>query len=203
MDSETIKRIFDPFFTTKEAGKGTGLGLSTVYGIVAQSNGGILVQSEVGQGTSFEIFLPRIYKDVKSTGVRTDTSIQTAQGSETILLVEDDEIVRNLIHQGLEEQGYHLLVASSGEAAIQLCQQYVGSIDLLLTDVVMPDISGPELAQHLHPLFPRMKVLYMTGYTDGVIARHGLDGASVDLLQKPFTVGRLASKVHHLLSASQ
>ena len=202
MDSETVKRIFDPFFTTKEAGKGTGLGLSTVYGIVAQSNGGIIVNSEDGHGTSFEIFLPRVYQDVNAKGNKSELASQRPQGSETILLVEDDDNVRDLIHEGLKDQGYKLLVASGGEAAIKLSKQYAGNIDLLLTDIVMPDISGPDLAQHLHHSLPQMKVLYMTGYTDAVIARHGLDDTAIDLLQKPFTIGTLASKVRQLFGSS-
>lgn len=200
MDSDTVKRIFDPFFTTKEAGKGTGLGLSTVYGIVAQSNGGIIVHSEIGHGTRFEIFLPRMYQGDKTKNTKSELVPQQRQGSEIILLVEDDDNVRDLLHQGLKDQGYKMLVASGGEDAIKLCRRHAGAIDLLLTDVVMPDISGPELAQHLQPFFPKMKVLYMTGYTDAVIARHGLNDAAIDLLQKPFTIGTLAGKVRQLFA---
>ncbi len=200
MDSDTVKRIFDPFFTTKEAGKGTGLGLSTVYGIVAQSNGGIIVHSEISDGTRFEIFLPRIYQGDKTKNTKSEIAPQQRPGNEIILLVEDDDNVRDLLHQGLKDQGYKMLVASGGEEAIKLCRRHAGTIDLLLIDVVMPDISGPELAQHLHPFFPKMKVLYMTGYTDAVIARHGLDDAAIDLLQKPFTIGTLAGKVRQLFT---
>jgi signal transduction histidine kinase/ActR/RegA family two-component response regulator len=200
MDGDTVKRIFDPFFTTKEAGPRAGLGLSTVYSIVAQSNGGIIVHSEIGHGTSFEILLPRIYQGDKTKNTKSELAQQQRQGHEIILLVADDGNVRDLLHQGLKDQGYKILVASGGEDAIKLCQRHVGAIDLLLTDVVMPDICGPELAQHLHPFFPNMKVLYMTGCTDAVLARHGLDAAAINLLQKPVTIGTLAGKVRQLFA---
>ena len=202
MDDETIHRIFDPFFTTKESGKGTGLGLSTVYGIVAQSNGGIYVRSDHGHGTSFEVYLPHADQYKGSNGTQLEPTMQATPGSATILLVEDDEIVRVLFHEELKNQGFKLLVASGGEEAIRLCRENPGSIDLLVTDVVMPDLSGPELVQRLQPFFPKMRVLYMTGYTDAVIAKHGLADDAIELMQKPFTVGALISKVQQILEDS-
>jgi PAS domain S-box-containing protein len=201
MDSQTISRIFEPFFTTKEAGKGTGLGLSTVYGIVAQSNGGIFVHSELGSGTRFEIYLPRVREpaEIDVTGVDQDLS---THGSETILLVEDEASVRNLVKEGLETQGYQLLVAANGEEALAVCQEHDGPIDLLLTDVVMPGMSGHILAQQLQSHFPKIKLLYMTGYTDAVLARHGLSDDTAELLQKPFTIGTLSSRVQKILTRS-
>lgn len=201
MDDQTISRIFEPFFTTKEAGKGTGLGLSTVYGIVAQSNGGISVHSEPGSGTRFEIYLPCVQEpaDIDVTAVAQE---QRTHGSETILLVEDDAIVRALVKDGLESQGYQLLVAANGEEALAVCQDHDGTIDLLLTDVVMPGMSGHLLAQQLQSHYPKIKSLFMTGYTDAVLAKHGLSGDTADLLPKPFTIGALSSRVRKILTRS-
>ncbi|MCP4427121.1 MAG: PAS domain-containing protein [Chloroflexi bacterium] len=202
IDSKTISRIFEPFFTTKESGKGTGLGLSTVYGIVAQSGGGILVHSELDAGSQFEIFLPQVQeaaeKDAAATGI-----VSSQRCSETILLVEDEASVRQLVQEGLEEQGYQLLVAPNGNEALAICGEYDSEIDLLLTDVVMPGMSGNELAHQLQTIYPNIKVLYMTGYTDTVTSKHGVIYDSDELLQKPFTIGILTGKVHKVLHKSQ
>lgn len=201
MDAETVKRIFDPFFTTKAQGKGTGLGLSTVYGIVAQSKGGVLVQSELSAGTRFEIYMPRIEG---ASAAQQNTAGQAAAPKEqggTILLVEDDDSVRNLVREGLTAQGYTLLVAGSGVEALEICQQYSRQIDLLLTDIVMPGMSGPELAEKLYEIFPSAKMLFMTGYTDTVIARHGALNQPVEIIQKPFTIEQLGQKVLQVLHA--
>jgi DNA-binding NtrC family response regulator len=170
-----------------------------VYGIVAQSNGGVYVHSDLGHGTRFEVYLPRADQYKGTSGEELKSTGQAAPGGATILLVEDDEIVRTLFHEELKDRGYKLLVASGGEEAIRLCQKNPGEIDLVLTDVVMPDLSGPELVQQLQPFFPNMRVLYMTGYTDAVIANHGLSEDSIELMQKPFTIGALVSKVHQIL----
>ncbi len=199
MDSKTLSRIFEPFFTTKKTGKGTGLGLSMVYGIIAQSNGGIYVHSEPQTGTRFEIYLPRVQEETEANAI-SDALTQQPQGRETILLVEDEDSVRNLALEGLTERGYNILVAANGEEALALCQEHGNEIDLLLTDVVMPGISGYELAKQLQSQFPKMKTLYMTGYTDTIISRHGLSSNTRDLLQKPFTIGILTGKVYKVLN---
>jgi len=201
MDNATLARIFDPFFTTKEAGKGTGLGLSTVYGIIAQSGGGLCAHSELGVGTQFEILLPRAGEVSAPDYAIADTAPRD-RASETILLVEDEISVRELVREGLEEQGYRLLVAANGEEALAMYRAHNRAIDLLLTDVVMPGMSGVELAQRMQTLSPALKVLYMTGYTDTVTSKHGLLDESIALLQKPFTIGQLTGKIHKTLHQS-
>ncbi len=202
IDSQTINRIFEPFFTTKKTGKGTGLGLSLVYGIIAQSNGGISVYSELGTGTRFEIYLPRVEAEAQKDADADDLADQT-QFQETILLVEDEDSVRELVLEGLTEWGYQVLVAANGEEALAICQNHGADIDLLLTDVVMPGISGCELAQQLQIKCSQIKMLYMTGYTDVVIAEHGLSKDADNLLRKPFTIGVLTNKVYEILNESE
>ncbi|WP_420642156.1 response regulator [Candidatus Leptofilum sp.] len=198
MSQETIKRIFEPFFTTKELGKGTGLGLSSVYGIVAQSNGGVAVYSEIKAGTTFEILLPR--STAAKAAAEADTAgLNLRSGGATILLVEDEKDVRDLLDEGLSKSGYRILVARNGVEALEIYQNEAESIDLLLTDVVLPKMSGHELAQYLQQQTPSLKILYMTGYTDTVIMNHGLPGESVNLLQKPFTIGQLVTKLERVL----
>jgi PAS domain S-box-containing protein len=199
MDESTRTRLFEPFFTTKEQGKGTGLGLSTVYGIVKQSGGHIWVYSEVGRGTTFKICLPvaaeRATAEVEG---REGPGAPTA-GAETVLLVEDAARVREVVREILEMTGYHILEARHGAEALEISQRYEGPIHLMVTDVVMPQMSGREVAQRLAPLRPDMRVLYMSGYTDDAIVRHGVLEAGTAFLSKPFTPDALAAKVREVL----
>jgi len=198
MDEQIRAHLFEPFFTTKEQGKGTGLGLATVYGIVKQSSGDIFVYSEVDQGSTFKIYLP-------ATATATDQQVMShsqaspSQGNETILLVEDEEMVRKLVQTALEEKGYTILEARDVDDAFSLAMHYAGVIDLLVTDVVMPQISGRELAEYLLVMRPEMKVLFTSGYTDDAVVRHGLLTAEVEFLQKPFSSRALALKVREVL----
>ena len=199
MDAATQARIFEPFFTTKEPGKGTGLGLATVYGIVKQHGGSIWVYSEPGHGTSFKIYLPRVDEAVPA---KEAAPSETIRGSETVLISEDVDAVRAVARQMLERQGYTVLDAPDGESALKLVGQYTGVIHLLLTDVVMPDLSGRELATRLAAVRPSVKVLYMSGYTDDAIVRHGILEEGIAYLQKPFTPDTLARKVRAVLDGS-
>ena len=199
MPADIQSRIFEPFFTTKEKGKGTGLGLSTVFGIVQQSGGHIGVDSEVGRGTTFDVYLPRVDGDLSG-------AIQVAQpselrGSETVLLVEDERQVRTIAENILRRQGYNVIVAQNAGDALLICERESGPIQLLLTDVVMPHLSGPELAQRLAGLRPDMKVLFMSGYTDDSALRHGAADGGVAFLQKPITPALLARKVREVLDS--
>jgi PAS domain S-box-containing protein len=199
MNEATRARIFDPFFTTKDKGKGTGLGLSTVYGIVKQSGGNIWVYSEEGRGTTFKVYLPQIETAEKIESLKPETEIP--HGSETILLLEDEDIVRNLTCQILESAGYKVVEAARGEEAIKSFKAENGSIDLLLTDVVMPEMSGKEVADRICELRPSMKVLFMSGYTDEAIVHHGVLDSNVQFIQKPFTPAALAIKIREVLEA--
>jgi PAS domain S-box-containing protein len=203
MDSETQSHIFEPFFTTKGT-KGTGLGLSTVYGIVKQSGGYIWVYSESGRGTTFKIYLPRVAETAESLAqVAVPAEAAAAEpGTATILLVEDEANLRYLARQFLEKQGYRVLEAADGAAAMQIAVAQEGAIHLLLTDVVMPGMNGRELAQRVSEIRPHAKVLYMSGYTENVIGRNGLLDAGVRLLQKPFTLRDLKSKVREVLNST-
>jgi len=198
MTPEVKERVFEPFFTTKEKGKGTGLGLSTVYGIVKQSGGNIWVYSELDHGTTFKIYLPRVEEEA-STLLHGDDKRSLPQGSETVLLVEDDLSVRGLVVQVLRENGYNLLEAANGNEALRMAQEYAGEIHLLLTDVVMPQMGGKELADRLKTLRPNIKVLFTSGYTDNAIVHHGVLEPGIDFLQKPFSPAALAHKVREVL----
>jgi len=198
MDEAIRARIFEPFFTTKEAGKGTGLGLAMVYGIVNQSGGSIYVYSERGQGTTFKIYLPLV--DAKSTSGTSQTELaKVSSGKETLLIVEDEGAVRAMTRQVLETCGYRILEAGHGAEAIQVCEQSQNPIHLLVTDVVMPGIGGRQLAETLRSKHPELKVLYLSGYTDDAVVRHGVLEAGTNFLQKPFTPTSLAQKVRQVL----
>jgi two-component system cell cycle sensor histidine kinase/response regulator CckA len=198
MDTETQAHIFEPFFTTKEAGKGTGLGLSTVYGIVAQSGGHLEVESQPGRGTTFHIYLPRITSASETMAPAKEVSAP-ALGSETVLLVEDEDILRGVISKFLRIFGYTVLEARHGGEALLLCERHPGTIHLLLTDVVMPQMSGRELADRLASLRPEMKIMFMSGYTADEIGNHGGPEFSGPLLSKPFKPKVLARMVRELL----
>ena len=197
MDKETQSRIFEPFFTTKEKGKGTGLGLSTVYGIVKQTGGYVMVQSEPGQGTTFHIYLPQ----VNGAPEKQSAPIPDASrgGTETILLVEDEESVRQLVRDTLDARGYHVLEAESGEAGLAVADGFKGTIDLVITDVVMPGISGRELVEQLAKSRPTTKVLYLSGYTEDAIVNDGSIEPGTAFLQKPFSLQSLSRKVREVL----
>ncbi|MGQ0760776.1 MAG: PAS domain S-box protein [Acidobacteriota bacterium] len=198
MDAETQSHIFEPFFTTKEVGKGTGLGLATVYGIVKQSGGSIWVYSEPGRGTTFRIYLPRV--DESSLALEQSTRPQEAPvGDETVLLVEDETMVRELAHEILEQYGYTVLTAANGAAGLEICREFADRIDLLLTDVVMPQMSGHELAENIRALRPETRVLYMSGFTDDAVVRHGVLAEDMCFIQKPFSPAALAIKVRDVL----
>jgi two-component system cell cycle sensor histidine kinase/response regulator CckA len=202
MDAETRKHIFEPFFTTKEQSKGTGLGLSTVYGIVKQSGGNIWVYSEVGVGTSFKIYLPLVAEQITKPDAEAARPESNA-GSETILLAEDEEMVRNLAQDSLKMHGYTVLEAANAEEALLICQQHEGPIHLLLTDVVMPRMSGRDLADQFVMLRPDAHVLYMSGYTDRAIVHHGILDEHIAFIGKPFTPDALVLKVVEVLHQNE
>ena len=205
MDTETQAHIFEPFFTTKEKGKGTGLGLATVYGIVKQSGGYIWVYSEADRGTTFKVYLPRVVERVEesSRGLATVPVAEApVRATETILLVEDEEGVREVAREFLEIMGYKVLEARSPADAMRIAQEHPGEIHMLLTDVVMPEMGGRDLAERLHQVRPRMKVLYMSGYTDDAIVHHGVLDAGTPFLQKPFARDALERKIREVLRSS-
>jgi len=200
MDQVTQARIFDPFFTTKEKGKGTGLGLSTVYGIVKQSGGSIWVYSEPGHGSTFKVYLPQWTNAPQETEVKLAEPAPPA-GTETILLVEDEDVVRGLATKILEQAGYKVLAASRGQEAIRLGHECTEPIHLLLTDVVMPETSGKEVADRLRELLPGLRVVFMSGYTDEAIVHHGVLDSNIEFIQKPFTPNALVRKVREVLDS--
>lgn len=197
MDAETQKHIFEPFFTTKERGKGTGLGLATVYGIVKQSGGDIWVYSESGQGTTFKVYLPSVSEAPQPTAK--EDPVRALRGTETVLLVEDEEAVRRLARRVLESVGYEVLVAANSVEAVELFEREGPRTRILITDVVMPGHSGPDLAAELTRRRPDLKVLYMSGYTDTTIVQRGILNPGTSFLQKPFTPDALARKVREVL----
>ncbi|MEW6376940.1 MAG: PAS domain S-box protein [Thermodesulfobacteriota bacterium] len=198
MTPDVRERIFEPFFTTKEKGEGTGLGLSMVYGIVKQSGGSIWVYSEPVQGTTFKIYLPRVDELPEEIGKK-EIKEEIPWGNETVLVVEDDEAVRKLAVKVLEKQGYNVLEASNGTDALEICEKQKGSIHMILTDVVMPEMNGRQLVERFRQVYPYFKVLYMSGYTDNTIVHHGVLEKGVNYIQKPFTPEALARKVREVL----
>jgi CheY-like chemotaxis protein len=199
MDEETRSRIFEPFFTSKE--KGTGLGLSTVFGIIKQSGGDIRVYSEPGRGTTFKVYLPQVEGGIARSEERKH-KFADLRGKETVLVVEDEEALLKLMKRALTSFGYNVLQASNGEEALDVCERHEGPIHIMLTDVVMPKMSGRELAELLGPRYPDMKVLYMSGYTDNAIVHHGMLEEGIEFIHKPFTADNIALRVREVLDTS-
>jgi len=202
MDDETQARIFEPFFTTKELGKGTGLGLSMVYGIVKQSGGYIWVHSALGKGSSFRVYLPRVFENEQEIASPFPAA-QSLAGKETILLVEDDPLVRGLALEILKSRGYSVLVAERPDAALEICRQHAGKINLVLTDVIMPGMNGREMADEILAMRPEVGVLFMSGYTDTAVMRNGNTGKFTSFLQKPFSPTVLGQKVREMLDGME
>jgi CheY-like chemotaxis protein len=201
MDKQTRERAFEPFFTTKESSEGTGLGLATVYGIVKQNDGFVSVYSEPGQGTTFKIYFPRDQRE--DSPMQNDAPTEPTQGGyETTLLVEDDPALLEMTTKMLERQGYEVLSAPTPVDAVRLAETHHGEIDLLLTDVIMPEMNGTELAKRLAIPYPDIKCLFMSGYTASAIAHHGVLDEGVRFIQKPFTVQNLAAKVREALDCA-
>jgi signal transduction histidine kinase/ActR/RegA family two-component response regulator len=200
MDRATQQRIFEPFFTTKELGKGTGLGLSIVFGIVQQSGGHIWVYSEPGRGTTFKVYFPRVVDLAESESVRAPPQASPERGSETVLLVEDEDQVRQLVCDILSADGYRVLAAAGPLEALELARDHHGSVDLLLADVVMPHMNGRELAARLKPLRPEMRVLFISGYTGNVVVHHGVLDEGVAFLQKPIVPDALLRRLRDVLT---
>jgi len=199
MDAQTLSRIFDPFFTTKAVGKGTGLGLSTVYGIVRQSGGHIWVYSEPGRGTTFKIYLPSAEHKIREIPQPAAEEPPPKPKGATVLLVEDDEMMRQLTRKVIEDHGYHVLEASDGVSALQAVADHQDRIDLLLTDVVMRGMGGPELVTKMRTSHPSLKVVFMSGYTGELIANHSKLSAGITLLEKPFSRTALLKTLHTAL----
>ena len=195
---EVLNHLFEPFFTTKRTGKGTGLGLATIYGIVKQSNGGIVVASGIGQGSVFRIYFPRCDEPITAEAAGAVVG-HASNGKATILIVEDDAGIRELSAKILGRSGYTVLVASGGEEAREVCERYDGNINLLLSDVVMPGMNGPMVAEMLTRMRPGLKVVFMSGYTDNAIVRDGVMGRDLPFVQKPFTPDQLANKIGEVL----
>lgn len=198
MDEEVLSKIFDPFFTTKERGKGTGLGLATVYGIVKQHEGFIYAYSEKGRGTTFKIYLPASEKNAENCEEK-HIDKEMLQGSETILIVDDNQYICHLVIETLQPLGYTCLHATSGEDALNLLRDYNGEVHLLLTDVVMPGMSGKELAEKIRKEWPEIKVLFMSGYTENIIAHHGVLQPGINYISKPITPVTLTRKIREIL----
>jgi len=198
MDEETRSRVFDPFFTTKEKVGGTGMGLSTVYGIVKQNNGYVWVYSEPGKGTTFKVYFPKVAEDV-TTGKEQAKVSDEISGSETVLIVEDNDALRKLAKNVLWKYGYEILEAENGEKALNVSETHEGPIHLLLTDVVMPRMSGTDLSEKLRSIRPETRVIYMSGYTADAIVRNGIFRQNINFIEKPFSLESLAKKVRQVL----
>ena len=199
MAKETRSHIFEPFFTTKEKGKSTGLGLATVYGIIKQSGGYIWVDSKPGMGTTFKIYLPHTDEEITLDEKRDEPVDGNLKGKETVLIVEDEKDVRNLVCEILKLQGYNILESAHGDSALNICKKYDKPIHLILTDVVMPHISGSRLVELIKPIHPEMKTLYMSGYTDNAVVIKGILKPGDQFIQKPFTPVDLARKIRGIL----
>jgi CheY-like chemotaxis protein len=202
MDEETKSHIFEPFFTTKGPGKGTGLGLATVYGIVRQTGGGISVESRLGQGSTFRIYLPQETAPIDFSRPL-PSPVEKSANFETVLVVEDEDIVRELVCEVLEDQGYNVICARDGIEAMNIAAEFDGTIHLLVTDVIMPHMNGHELAGKLGATRPDMKILYVSGYSDTEIGDHGVLDPRYDLLQKPFTPQTLARKIRDVIGEAK
>ncbi len=200
MDAETRRRVFDPFFTTKDRGRGTGLGLATVYGIVQQANGDIWVYSEPGRGSTFKLYFPRVSEPLTESHEPGAAQTHTAESAQTILLVEDEKAVRELTLTMLRQLGYAVLTAESGDNALRISQAHTSEIALLVTDVVMPGMSGRQLADALMLARPGLRVLFLSGYTENTVVHHGVLGAGVDFLPKPFSREVLGKKLREILA---
>jgi CheY-like chemotaxis protein len=198
IQEEARPHVFEPFYTTREIGKGTGLGLSTVYGIVKQSDGFIELETEPGRGTTFSVYLPIVEVEADRF-IRSIDEPANPQASETILLIEDEDVVRAVIYELLQSLGYKVFVAATPDEAISTCLDHDGSIDMIVADVIMPEMSGPELAKKLLEFRPEMKVLYLSGYADTALDHHGILAQDINFLQKPFTHDALAQKVREVL----
>lgn len=201
MDQEVLEHLFEPFYTTKEPGHGTGMGLSIVYGIVQQNHGSIDVESGAGRGTSFRVYLPRVEEAVDAPACPATEG--QPRGSETVLLVEDDGAVRRLAADCLQHLGYTVIEATGGQDAIDVVGRHAAPVDLLLTDTVMPGLNGREVADRLTALRPGLKVLFMSGYTDDTVLRHGVETSALAFLHKPFTCADLARAVRGVLDGQE
>jgi CheY-like chemotaxis protein len=197
MPEEVLGHVFEPFFTTKAVGQGTGLGLAMVYGIVRQSGGLIDVSSEIGVGTTFRIYLPLLEESMPSASAIEPRA--AAPGGETILLVEDEETLRMMTKRVLTKRGYHVLEAADGLEGVAVAETYPGPIHLLVTDLIMPQLSGRELAERLTARTPGLRVLLMSGYTEDVLVRQGVESSETNFLQKPFSLSALTNKVREVL----
>jgi len=202
MDKDTLKNLFEPFFTTKDVGKGTGLGLATIFGIVKQNNGFITVYSEPGQGSTFKIYLPRLVTD-EDTDKAVPEKKAAAGGAETILLVEDEPSILRMARMMLESKGYTVLTAGTPTEAVEKAEKHSGAIDMLMTDVIMPEMNGRDLAGKITALYPDINLLFMSGYTADAIAHQGILDDRVAFLQKPFSMGDMTEKVRAVLDSAR
>ena len=200
MDAEILERIFEPFFTTKEAGKGTGLGLATVYGIVKQSGGYVFADSEPGKGSTFRVYLPRVDQPLEHPLSRPEVGRTLPSESATVLVVEDERAFRDFLRDGLESRGYRVLVASNGVEALRVAEQQNGQIRVLITDLIMPQMSGPELARCLTKVRSDLKVLYMSGYADDKVNNMIGSNDQLTWIQKPFYIDSLVRKIQEMLA---